>query len=165
MGVALRGSLTLAVISTLPAAMTCAAAFAISLQPQENPATAGPLPATLWFPVLVLAGLFSLTSSPVLLPITVIMGWTFLRRVMRTGWWWRVAWAVTVAVVIAIETLFLRAVVIALWFAPGSGLSRPDWGSAMLSAGFVTVGAAMIGVLAIGARAATSPSRGVAPAS
>jgi hypothetical protein len=113
---------------------------------------------------MVLTGLFSLASSPVLLPFSLITGWTYLRRVMLTGWPWRIAWAITVALVIAVETLFLRAVVITLWFAPGSGSSRPDWGSAMLSAGFVTVGVVMIAVLTIGARAATGPSRSVASA-
>lgn len=164
-GSALRVSLALAPLSTLPAAVTCAAAFAMSLQRPENPANGGPLPATLWFPVLILAGLFSLASSPVLLPITVIMGLTYLRRVMFTGWRWRVAWAVVAALGLAIETLFLRGVVIALWFAPASGFSRPDWASAMLSAGFVAVGAAMIGVLTIRARAVTGPSRGMVAAS
>ena len=158
-------SLALAPLSTLPAAVTCAAAFAMSLQSPENPANGGPLPATLWFPVLILAGLFSLASSPVLLSITVITGLTYLRRVMFTGWAWRVAWAVAAVLAIAIEILFLRAVVMALWFAPASGSSGPDWGSAMLSAGFVAVGAVIIAVVIIAARAATGPSRGVAPAS
>jgi hypothetical protein len=57
-------SLTVAAISTLPAAMTCAAAFAMSLQPPENLATAGPLPPMLWFPVLVFVGLFSVCLKP-----------------------------------------------------------------------------------------------------
>jgi hypothetical protein len=148
-GIALA-SLVLTVAWTLTGALTCAAAYAMSLQPPENPADASPFPASLWFPVLVLWGLLAvaLTPSPAVL---LVSGLIYLRRVALTGWRWRSGWAGAAVLAIAIEALFLHGVV------DTPALRRPSLGPPMLSAGFVAIGVAMIATLAIALRAADFP--------
>jgi hypothetical protein len=129
----------------------------MSIQPPENPADAAPFPATLWFPVLLIAGLLSLALAPS--PIAVLItGLIYLRRVALTRWQWKTAWAGAALGAIAAETLLLRAVIVSLWYTSGSALRQPNWGPPALSAGFVAAGAAMIGIHALAARVIAGPT-------
>ena len=148
----LRTSVVITAVWALTGALLCTATFAASLQPPENPADAAPFPATLWYPVLLLAGLLSLALAPG--PVVVLMtGLTYLRRVRLTSWPWQTAWAGAAAASVATEALLLRAVIITFSYTAGSSMRRPNWGPPALSAGFIAAGIVMIGMLAIAAHA------------
>jgi hypothetical protein len=148
------GTVAVVFFWTLISALLCASAYAMSLQPPENPADAAPFPASAWFLVLVGAGLLSLALSPG--PVVALLtGRAYLRRVLLTGRRWRAGWAAAAAAGLACEALLIRSVVVTFWFSSGSP-RQPSWGPPALSAGFVASGAAMLAVMAIAARTAAA---------
>src|SRR5262245_18994408 len=148
-----RASVAATALWAWSGALLCGADFALARQPPENPATAGPLPGSPWFLVVMLTFYLALglAPSPALALIT---GLRYLRRVTLTGWQWRTAWIGACSFGIVTESVLLRAV--AVVFAPGRGTAgtgpgQTDWGPVELSAGFLAAGAAMTAVLVIGA--------------
>ena len=144
-----RVCVALAACWTLSGALACVAAFGFSIQPQPPPWSAGPLPASGWYPVMLLAGLSWLMFAVACPPLLVVAGLARLRS-RQTGWRWPAAWAAAAASGIVVDALSIRGAL-----ASGGSSGGRHWGLLEMAAGFVAVGIAMI---AVAARAASDAS-------
>jgi hypothetical protein len=126
----------------LTGALTCLAALGSSMAPQPPPGSAGPLPASWWYLVMILAGLSWLPFAVTWPPLMVIAGLARLRT-GQTRWRWSAGWAATAASGVAVEALFIHGAL-----ASGGSSSGTHWGLLEMAAAFVAAGLAMIAVAA-----------------
>jgi hypothetical protein len=140
-------------------ATLCHAVFDFSAHPGPTGPNAGPLPAGVWHPLILVLTPLSLALSIAPL-IALYTGLRYLRSVGFTSRPWLAAWGAAVAAALAVEAIMLRATIAILL--PGGHLpgSRPvDNGPKELALGFVAAGLAMLGVMIVAIRSAGTAAK------
>lgn len=154
-----RVCLILAPCWALPSVVFCTAEFILAMEPQGNPALAGPFPSSPWF--LVALGTLLLCMPLAVTPVVLgICGLIYLRGAPRTGLRWLVAWAGATATAIAVDVMtFLPMVSLFIaesrppaTAAASTGPDRPPWQLLVLSGGFLATALAMMVMVIAAAR-------------
>jgi hypothetical protein len=140
-------------------ATLCHAVFEFSAHPGPTGPNAGPLPASVWHPVILILTPLSLVLS-VAPPLALLTGLRYLRSADFTSRPWLTAWGAAVAAALAVEAVMLRATIRILL--PGGSLPGPrpvDNGPKELAFGFVATGLALLVVLIVAIRSAGAAAK------
>jgi hypothetical protein len=140
-------------------ATLCHAVFEFAARPGPTGPNAGPLPASVWHPViLILTPLaLALGVAPLLALYT---GLRYLRSAGFTSRPWLTAWVAAVTAALAVQAVMLSATI--RFLLPSGSLPGPrpvDNGPKELAFGFVAAGLALLVVLVVAIRSAGAAAR------